>query len=183
MKALTGLFAAALICSVPAYAQRGGGGGEHGGGGVHGGGGGHEFGGGHIPAHGPEPARVGGGERDGFHDGPDHPRAPHVDGERWIGHDSGRNDPHYHRDHPFEHGRFTGGFGRDHVFHLQGGDRSRFFFNGFFFGIAPYDYGFVNDWLWDSDPIVVYDDPDHVGWYLVYNARLGTYVHADYLGR
>src|SRR6185503_8795343 len=60
MKALTGLFAAALICSVPVYAQRGGGGGgEHGGGGggVHGGGGGgHESGGGHIPSRGPEPA-------------------------------------------------------------------------------------------------------------------------------
>jgi len=182
MKALTGLIAAALISSVPVYAQRGGGGGEHGGGGAHAGGG-HEFGGGHIPAHGPGPARVGGGERGGFHHAPDHPRGPHVDGERWIGHDSGRHDPHYHLDHPFKHGRFTGGFGRHHLFHLGGGDRSRFFFNGFYFGIAPYDYGLVNDWLWDSDPIVVYDDPDHVGWYLVYNARLGTYVHANYFGR
>ena len=50
-----------------------------------------------------------------FSDQPGHPNVPHVDGKVWVGHDTGPNDPNYHVDQPFAHGRFTGGFGRSHV--------------------------------------------------------------------
>lgn len=186
MKTAIGLLALSVACAVPVYAQHGGGG--HGGGGVHDGGGMHGgVGGGFIPRHGPSRVRGEGFHGDGvrdFRDAPGHPNAPHVhtDGT-WIGHDTGRGDPHYHLDHPYEHGRFTGGFGPGHVFRLQGGNRDRFWFNGFYFGVAPWDFPFVEDWLWDSDPIVIYDDPDHVGWYLAYNTRLGVYAHVNYLGQ
>jgi hypothetical protein len=148
---------------------------------------------GHIPSRGPAAARAEApakaaqpeSARRTFRDQPAHPEAPHVHAENdsWVGHNTGRNDPHYHLDRPWEHGHFPGAMGANHIFRLHGGDRRRFSFDGFFFQVAPYDYDFVNDWLWDSDDIVLYPDPDHDGWYLAYNVRLGTYVHIEYLGR
>ena len=101
--------AALSILSIPVLAQEKG----HGGG-VRG------AGGGHIPTHGPAPTRVKEPPRGAtpapnhFADRSGHPEAPHVHtNNKWIGHDYARNDPRFHLDRPFEHGRFTGGIVRD----------------------------------------------------------------------
>ena len=204
MKKLTAFaFGLSLTLMVPAYAQDR----EHEQHGheqqpQHGG----RVGGGYIPPHGPAPSRQAPQnehaappqqraaqppqqhDREVPHhdlrDMPEHPNAPHVhpNGE-WVGHDNiPRDDRRWHLDRPYEHGRFTLGFGPSHVFHLHGGNRERFGFNGAFFTVAPFEFAYVDDWNWNGDPIVIYDDPDHPGWYLAYNSRTGSYVHVEYLG-
>ena len=46
---------------------------------------------------------------------------------------------------------------------------------------ASYDLDRCRDWQWDHDQVYVYDDDHHPGWYLLFNARLGRYVHVDSL--
>ena len=106
----------------------------------------------------------------------------HARTDEWVGHATGRVDPHYHLDRPWEHGLFPGRLGPRHVWRLHGGGRDRFEIDGWFFGVAEWDWAYCADWLWDNDDIVIYDDVDHVGWYLAYNVRLGTYIHVLYLG-
>lgn len=153
--------------------------------------GGPDVGGGRIPSVGPAPAGTGAANQVGglvessktFADKPGHPEAPHVHSDdRWIGHQSGPADPKYRLDGPWQNGRFTGGFGKDHLFPLDETSGDRFFFKGFYFSIAPDDKSYGIDWFWDSDQIAIYEDPDHIGWYLIYNVRLGTYLHAMYRG-
>lgn len=48
--------------------------------------------------------------------------------------------------------------------------------------VAPYDLDRCRDWQWDRDQVYVYDDDHHPGWYLLFNARLGRYVHVEYFG-
>jgi hypothetical protein len=140
-----------------------------------------EVGGGYIPSHGPRehtPLPSGGQT-----DRPGHPAAPHVDANtgRWVGH-TGGDDQNYRLDHPWEHGHFPAPVGPGHVWRLGGGGPGRFGFGGFYFNVAPYDVQYCDGWLWDSDDIIIYDDPDHPGWYLAYNVRLGVYVHVMFLG-
>jgi len=197
-KRMIGIVLAALAAaSIPALAQRD----AHRGNAQHGTaapGGGRHFGG-HIPAHGPAaaPAPRGGSPRnveprataaptrriENFRDQAGHPNAPHVHAnDEWIGHNTAARDPRLRLSRPWEHGRFPAEIGASHVFRLGGGGPGRFWCDGFFFAVAPFEFAYCADWDWNADDIVLYDDPDDPGYYLAYNVRLGTYCHVLYQG-
>ena len=180
MKKRLGLvFALAAVVAFAAYAQHGGG---------HGGGGGRanapRANGGHIPAA-PQARQDQHVEREVERDKGGHVNeVPHVRNDHWYGHEA-PGDQRFHVDHPWEHGHFEH-FGPSYRYRVIRVDRDhhRFWFpGGFFFEIADWDWHEAEDWCWTcGDDFVVYDDPDHPGWYLVYNVHTGVYVHAQYLG-
>ena len=166
-------------------------------------------GGGYIPSHGPAPASpcapAQASTPSAFTvnnfmavDEKGHPNVPHVDArnDKWVGDDTCANDPHYHLDRPWAHGRFTGGFGPHQVFVLSfdklppgvaewlAGGLDRVSFADSYWNVAAYNlYNIAGRWKWNGDQVVVYQDPVHVGWYLAYSPQSGTYAHVEYLGK
>jgi hypothetical protein len=108
----------------------------------------------------------------------------HVNNNHWYGHDA-PDDKRYHLAHPFEHGHFER-FGANYRYNVLRIDRDHHRFwlpGGFAFEVASWDWFICADWCWDcGDDFVVYEDPDHPGWYLLYNVHTGAYVHVMYLG-
>jgi hypothetical protein len=168
-----------------------------------------EVGGGHIPARGPVPAKpctaAQASRPTAFTvnnvmtvDQPGHPNVPHVDAnnDKWVGDDTCANDPHYHLDHPWAHGRFTGGLGPQQVFVLSfdklapgvaewlAKGLNRVSFADSYWNVAGYNlYNIAGRWKFNGDQVVVYQDPVHAGWYLAYSPQSGTYAHVEYLGK
>jgi hypothetical protein len=109
---------------------------------------------------------------------------PHVNHDQWYGHDRA-DDPRFHQTQAFAHGRFAH-VGPSFRYEVSRFDRvnHRFWLGSSAFLVAAWDWPLAADWCWDcgDDDFTVYDDPDHVGWYLLYNLHTGGYVHVQYGG-
>ena len=100
-------------------------------------------------------------------------------------HQSGHVNTTPHVDHPYDHGHFEH-FGPSYRYNVIRVDRDHHRFwlpGGFYFEVAAWDWPLCADWCWDcGDDFTVYEDPDHPGWYMVYNIHTGAYVHVTYMG-
>jgi len=109
---------------------------------------------------------------------------PHVSNDHWYGH-AKPNDARFRLTQPFAHGHFER-FGPSYHYNVVRIDTNlhRFWLpGGYYFDIASWDWPLVADWCWNcGDDFVVYEDPDHPGWYLLYNIHTGAYVHVQYMG-
>ena len=92
-----------------------------------------------------------------------------------------QRDVRYELARPYAYGRFAR-VGPRFVFRIDAGGPVRFHVDGGWFAVAAFDQDYARNWFWNTDDIVINDDPDHVGWYLAYNTRLGTSVHVQYMG-
>jgi hypothetical protein len=109
---------------------------------------------------------------------------PHVANNRWYGHDR-PNDPRYRLPHPYEHGHFEH-FGPTYRYNVVRIDPRLHEFwlpGGAYFQVPAWDWPLAEDWCWNcGDDFTVYEDPDHPGWYLLYNVQTGAFVHVLYMG-
>jgi len=111
-------------------------------------------------------------------------QSPHVSHDLWYG-NSDPADPRFQLHKPYEHGRFPHpGLGsRYSIPHIDRNHHRFWFGGGYYFEVAAWDWPFFTDWCWEcGGDFVIYDDPDHPGWYLLYNIHTGVYVHVLYLG-
>lgn len=109
---------------------------------------------------------------------------PHVNNDHWYGHDR-PNDTRYRLAKPFEHGHFdkAGASFRYNVMRVDKDHHQFWLPGGFYFQVADWDWSVCSDWCWDcGDDFTIYEDPDHSGWYLLYNVHTGAYVHVQYMG-
>lgn len=108
----------------------------------------------------------------------------HVNNDHWYGRPS-PTDKRYHLSHPFPHGHFAH-FGPSYHYNVVRVDvgAHRFWLpGGFYFEVASWEWATCADWCWNcGDNFVIYEDPDHPGWYLVYDMQTGQYIHAQYMG-
>jgi hypothetical protein len=103
---------------------------------------------------------------------------------RFRDRDRDRDDGRYRLARPFEHGRFRflGPRYRYPVVRIEIGARRVWLGSGFSFEIAAWDWPYAQPWCWQCDQFAIYVDPYHPGWYLLWDLRLGRYVHVRYLG-
>jgi hypothetical protein len=144
----------------------------------------------------PSPAQ----DRDDHHDNGKHKGWDKHDDRGDDRHDNGRHEGQFknasrndYRDWDHEHDRIEPGrhypHGRyDHVKEsfvarsLDYRTRRVVLYDRSNWVVASYDIDRCRDWQWDHDTVYVYDDDHHAGWYLLFNARLGRYVHVEFSG-
>jgi hypothetical protein len=110
---------------------------------------------------------------------------PHVNNNQWYGH-AGPNDARFHLDHPWEHGHFAN-FGPQYRYPIVRIDPNLHEFwlpGGYYFQIPAWEWPLAEGWCWNcgADDFVIYQDPDHPGWYLLYDLFTGRYIHVIYMG-
>ena len=110
----------------------------------------------------------------GNHKGWDNPHNPHSN---WD-YDHDRIQPG--RSYP--HGRYEHVKSEYIARHIDYSTRRVVLYDNSNWVVASYDLDRCRDWEWDRDRVFVYDDDHHQGWYLLFNARLGRYVHVEYFG-
>lgn len=111
----------------------------------------------------------------GKHKGWDNPHNPHYTGWDY-------NRARIRPGHPYPYGRYARVRHEYVVRTFDVRSRRLILVDRSNWVVAAYDVPRCRDWDWDRDQVYVYDDDDHAGWYVLFNARLGRYVHVEFAG-